>query len=547
MCQARGLPCPSPHPLRGTDGLEYAAELEVLGSHATDAWARCRRCGGYFWLVTDLGGKYEYVDGWQLDGRLAEAGLVGGDAVALARLLSSADLPRGPIWEVSSALVEIFRALTPDLDDAARAAAIEQAGATGRWAEAARQLAARARAHRRPAAPALAFDLDLSLDGPPLDQWAEAGDSLVLWSDAEAALFRLDADRLGRIPLAGPPRLLARGEERLAFAVTAPVGDAVAIVGADMQSVAWPPGPCRVTALDDGWWLLVPTTQGEKTWIEMRLPGGEPRVKLPRRFARGDFYMPPPRRFGDGWIVSNLLDDDGEPQALTLFDADFEMVAASRGLRGDRRVTPVDNGRFWADAGGVPSRLERWQRRGEVLDRLETIAARSSWLLGDGVVVDRPDHEVTACGPNGEIRWRWHRRPRGVRYGAMCRRGLLLYDDATAHLLDPAGTLVAETPVDSASLLVGDAGTAYLRSGAELWIVADDARTLELDEDFELLTTCGDEALFGDDNGRFLVVGEAGVVGGFEAPGADFSVIGSRGGPYVLEPGRLRVRWRRQI
>src|ERR1035437_2241852 len=112
------MSCPVPHPIRGADGLTYADELEVVGSHATEAWVRCRRCGTWFWLSTDIGSKYEYVGAVTLDTALAERALVRGDLDAIAELVVTHRVPYGPVWTTASAMVEIFCALTPGATEA---------------------------------------------------------------------------------------------------------------------------------------------------------------------------------------------------------------------------------------------------------------------------------------------------------------------------------------------------------------------------------------------------------------------------------------------
>src|SRR5512142_975206 len=104
------MTCPSPHPVRATNGVDLAPELEVVGSHATEAWARCRNCGAWFWTSTDLGGKFEYVGEKALDRELAERAFWNGDVGAAAKLLVESDVPYGPVWTTATALLEMLRA-----------------------------------------------------------------------------------------------------------------------------------------------------------------------------------------------------------------------------------------------------------------------------------------------------------------------------------------------------------------------------------------------------------------------------------------------------
>jgi hypothetical protein len=84
----------------------------------------------------------------------------------------------------------------------------------------------------------------------------------------------------------------------------------------------------------------------------------------------------------------------------------------------------------------------------------------------------------------------------------------------------------------------------YLLDDRWLWIIADgEARRVALPFEAELLTTAANAALLGDrETGRYVVIGADGVTrGGFEAEDVSFSVAGTLGGPYVLEPRRLRI------
>ena len=61
---------------------------------------------------------------------------------------------------------------------------------------------------------------------------------------------------------------------------------------------------------------------------------------------------------------------------------------------------------------------------------------RSSWLLGDRLIADLESGEVVARSPDGQVVWTWHRATTGATYGVATTRGVLLYDDMHAHLLD---------------------------------------------------------------------------------------------------------------
>lgn len=517
------------HPIR--DGRGYADNFAIVGTYATDAWGRCKTCGAWWWCVLD-DGKLPFEAERTIPTDLAEAALLHHDPHAIAQLFASCDLPHGPVWELASARLEIYRVLTPGVTDADRAAAIRAAHPDDRWQQVARTLEqdAAPRALDRP----LAFVVDLRVDGVELRAWYEVGDALVLLTP-RAELFRLDRAGLVHLPLATAPQLLAHGEDRLALAVA----DAVVILDAAGNATSWPlASAVDVRALDGGWWLFVPRTDDSDRWIELHAPDGQPRVKFRRRFARGATAMPLPRRFAGGWIISDLIDDAGLPQALTLFDADFAMVAQSAGVAGERHVTPIDDASFWASADGA---LERWVRRGHALERDQQLARGASWVVGDLLVTDAPGGEVTARGPDGGLWWTWSRTPTGATYGVAAPPGVLLYDDTRAHLLDGSGAVRAAFAVESADVSANAAGTVYLKTGAELWIVADGAaRAIVVGTDARLETTCGDDALLRRDDGTCTLVGRTGIRGTFEARDAVFSVSGTRG-LWVVEGDRIRA------
>lgn len=519
------------HPIR--EGRGYADNFEVIGSHSTDAWGRCKTCGAWWWSVID-DGKFQYEDKWLVSTDLAEAALLRRDPDALARLFVSMDLPKGPVWEFSQSLAEIFRALTPNATDAERATALEAAGAKERWAEAARQMSLDAAADT-PDMP-LAFDVDLRVPNVTFRECYEVGDAVVLLS-AGPELFRLERRGLVQLPLAAEPHFLAGADDRLMLAVA----NGIVVLDAAGQATSWPmPAPYEVTELDDGWWLFVPKTGETERFVEFHAPDGRPKVKLRRRFAGDSNWMPPPRRFAGGWIVSDLVDDDGKTQALTLFDANFETIAFSEGIVGTRQVTPIDESSFWASMDGT---MERWVRRDRALDRAQTFAMRSSWVVGDLLICDTAEGEVIARSLDGRFRWTYKRSTDGATYGTETKRGVLVYDNSRAHLLGADGVVKREFPVESPDVLGGRSGTVYLKAGAELWIVDEDARAIVVGSDASLETTCGDDALLRREDGRCLLVGKEGIRGTFEAKDASFSVVGTRGGPWVIEGDRIRGRF----
>ncbi|MBV8757248.1 MAG: hypothetical protein JO257_08245 [Deltaproteobacteria bacterium] len=525
--------CPEPHPLLDANG-GYVSQLEVIVSHATDAAVQCRQCGAYLWTVVDLGGKYEYVDSWRLDAALAQAAFVEHDARALARLFVTMNLPYGPLWTLTAALVELFRALTPGISDAERVAALDAAGAHDRWTEAARLI--ERDAHAVITSHPLAFDVDVRVPGAQLREVHEVGDAVVLLTD-RADLMRVDRRAVVQLPLAGVPQFLARGADRLMLSVAG----GIAILDADGNATAWPGiAGYDVTALDDGWWMFAVQSDGPDTWLELRRPDGSPRAKVRYRFVGESRHVPAPRRFGDGWMFSNLVDDDGATRALVLMSRDFAMLAASeRDVEpAARHVTPIDETACWASVDGA---IERWIIRDRTIERVQRIPARASWIVGDALVVDAPGGEVASYARNGTRQWSWTRATTGATYGTHTRRGVLVYDDTKAHLLDANhGRVVRAFDVESPTVLGAEGGVVYVKTGADLWIVHDDAHAIAVGLATTLETTCGTSALLRRSDGLCIVVDASGRSQSFRAPDARFSVVGMHGGPWVLEGDRVR-------
>jgi hypothetical protein len=529
------MTCPSEHPLWNLAGPGFVDGIEVLGGHATDTCVRCRLCGRVFWTVCDMG-KYQYMAEREIDPALAQRAAVEHDPGALAQLFVSTGLPHGPLWELTGALVEIFRELTPRANDAERARALREAGgAGGRWTQAIRVLETAARGASRSVGEAH-FPVDVRLGGRTFREWHEVGDALVLLTE-QSEMLRLEARGVTRLEVAAVPSFLAAGEAGLMLAV----GDGgFLVVDAAGQVSTWEAkGPATAACLDGGWWLRVPDTGEPERVIELRKPDGRPCVGFKRHFAPGQRWMPSPRRMGDGWILSNLIDVDGATQVLSLVDASFKLVAQSGPCpAGDRRVTPIDSVTFLAEVDGG---TERWARRGASLEIVETLVARSSWWIGERLITDGLDGRVTARGPDGVVQWTWTREVRGASYGVPSPRGLLVHDFERAHWLDLDGRLRRSFEVEGPDVRIGREGTVYVKSLVDLWILSgDDVHLLAVDTGMALESTCGDDAVLRDERGGCLLVDRSGRSTRFDAKDAHFPVYGTRGGPWVVEGDRVR-------
>ncbi len=540
------MKCGAPHPVRAAGGVDLAAELEVVGSHATEAWVRCRACGSWFWTSTDLGSKFEYVGEKPLDPDLAEAAFLRGDVRAAARLLVSSDEPFGPVWTTASALLEMLRAVTPGANDRARSEALDAAEPGGRWAKAANVLRELAK-KQPPTASELVFELDARFPGRTLGDAYELGDALVIFQDAPTfEMIRITrATGVGSAPLPHAAELLARNDALLLF----DVDGAMFMLDTRGGLTSLPPTGARyvVSALDDGWWLFVPQNGQRVREVEFHRPDAQPRVKLKMAFREGNDHACSPRRMGDGWIVSGCVDVDGREQALTLFDSSFQTIAFSSDARGQRVVAPIDEGALWCETVEPPYTLERWERRGRDLVRTFEVASQS-WIRGDGFVVLSPravHASITSYDDAGKSRFSFARERAGATYFCRVPRGLLVYDDRTAQALDPltGERFGAPIPIEDASVLEAKSGAVYLRTQNALWVFGEgEPVRVFVGEHMRLETTCGDAALLRDRRGDCLVVGSDGSLrASFRAPHARFSVVGTRGGPYVVEPEHVRV------
>jgi hypothetical protein len=526
-------------------GIDVHPDLEVMGSCQPDTWARCHKCGRWFWLTTD-DSKWQYYAEWEIDGTLAERAFVQGEAEAAARLLVSSDLPEGPLWTSSSALLEMLRAVTPRATDRERSRALAAAAPTGRWAKAARLIEAIATGVM-PAAPELPFALDLTLAGRSFGEWFEVGSALVLFQTAPThALVRIDGRAVTESTSPGPLHFLGHRDDALLFGVTTPEGVAVGRIDAAGTMTLSAPSHTRygVFDLDDGHWLFLPADGAPVRDVELRGPDAQPRVKLRMGLASG---VAPPRRMGDGWIVSGCVDEQDQSQALTLLDGAFQIVAQSRGARGHRLMAPADATSLWAETIEYPYALERWVRRGEVLERTFCLETQGWIKVRCGVVACPRDVRAAITGYDdaGQQSFRLDATRAGATYFAEVPDGLLVYDDASARTLDPRTGKEVADPIDVEAIvhLLSDRdGTSYLQDRVWLWVFGKTERTrIFVGERMRLETTCGDCALLRDDAGDCLVIGSDGARGRFSAPGAQLSVIGTRGGPYLVEGARVRV------
>jgi hypothetical protein len=254
---------------------------------------------------------------------------------------------------------------------------------------------------------------------------------------------------------------------------------------------------------------------------------------------------------GEGWILSQCVDDDGRDQALTLFDASFRSVAFSEGVSGARTIAVIDEKSLWCETIDTPFVLERWERRAQAekgaLARTFDLAVQAWAFTGDGVVVSPRSvtASITGYAHDGSVRFSLRRDRAGATYFCKTKRGLLVYDDTSAEVFDPRSgeILVPAFRVDSPLVLAAHDGTVFMRTENALFTISDGAPVrLFVGESMQLETTCADAAILRDDRGACLVVGSDGQLRAtFDAPKAQFTVMGTRRGPYVVEPDRVRL------
>jgi hypothetical protein len=557
--------CPDPHPTRADRSLDPHPDLERLGGEGEDAWYRCRNCGAFVWLTTDDSSKYQFMGAWELERELARKAFVERSVPDGLDLLLHHELPQGPMWCDEDGLIVLLRAVASGANDAALVDALRGANLDERWSRVLSRLergrSAEAKEKIEPGPP-LPFVLDIPFEGEGIDELHELTHSLVgLRTGSRPELVRVDASGIvTRTALPGEPRFLGRTLDCVAFSVETPVGHRVMAIDDGGRVIGWPPNPAPAYALrlDGGHWLLFTRTEVSTGQIF------DPAWKLlfTVRFAlRSDWFPAPPRRFADGWIMSAVLDRAGLDHPLTFMVPERGVLAVSEEVgTGGRLVEPLSATTLLAETLKAPFTLETWVLEGERLVRQDERLVESWRVTGDvAVALLRDGHSpalsLVRLRPDGGVAWQREvqRSSRGTKvYLAEAPGAVLVYGDQDARLIaNDDGRDLDAFPILGPIHVLGDARPAtYVLTGDELRIITTSGVRVVPVPAGDLEKACGDGILLKlRTSGRHRLVGPDGATrGDFDARGARISVIGTRGGPHVLEPDRLRVgKWPGQL
>ncbi len=552
------MACPEPHPQRARGSLDPHPDLDRLGGAGEDSWYRCRRCGAFIWLTTDESSRYQYVGGWELDRARATRAFVEHSVADAVGLLIDHELPKGPMWFSEDGLIVLLRAVASDASDDAITEALRAAHLDTRWGRVLSRLDRRRASEQHIESDVrLPFVLDVPFDGEGIDELHELARSLVgLRTDPRPELVRVDVSGvITRTALPGPPRLLACAESGVAFSVATSAGHQVMAIDDGGRVIGWPPGPAAAYALslEEGHWLLF----GREAITIGQLFDPAWQQRFSYRFALGSaFYPPSPRRFAGGWVVSALLDDAGQEHALALVDPQEGVRAVSTEGGGGRLVAPLSDTLLLAETLEAPFTLETWRIDGDGLVRQAAHAVEGWWVTSEAAIVllreeRSPRLSLRRLRPDGSTAWcrDAERSTHGTKvYLASAPGAVLVYGDQDARVfaLEDGRDLASFEVLGPIDVLGSDRHALYVLTGDELRIITERGVEVLSVPASDLAKTCGDGILLQlRAPGRYRLVGPDGRTrGDLEAPGANFSVIGTRGGPYVLEPARLRVaKW----
>lgn len=540
-----------PHPLRGEHGRPHPV-LEVIGAYGSACWTRCRACGRWFWLETDTS-KFMFEKEWELDAAHAELALLGGRPDEVITFLREYVLPEGPLWELASARVELLATLTPDATHSERITALEAIELDSGWSDALAQMRVTERARRRTTAvPPLEFAIDLRADFSGWYGFGEIAGAVFLHRDKPPySILRITSEQIVQIPVAGPCSGGIRCGDAVVYFVEGADADGLIRFGVDamIPLELRPRGRRFLAALGDGHLLVVP----------MAIGGGERTVQILDAglgfVASFSILLPhhesdpsPPLRLPDGWLASGVRGQSPGSLALVRFDDRFEVVALSEDEFGPRHsLTALGDDRFLARPEGAAFAWELWEQRGTRLERTHELEARGARAFADVFVALSRRGEVMGHERDGTVRWRAPFEAPGATYLHAIGGHVLVYGGHRARLIRATDGAAVHDFVEPfpVTLVADHAGEGYLLAGPSVVHVAKSGavRRTELDRAYAYATAIDDAVVLADreEAGRYVVVSAEGGLTEFIAPGARFSVITTRGGPYVLEPDRLRI------
>ncbi len=561
------MSCPVPHP---TAYQAFDPRLEVIASESTDHFLHCTGCDTWFWLVDDSG-RFEYWNLWELDRALAERAArsrAPRDVVhLLVRHNPPEGLPYGPIWTEAKSLVDLLSKLTRGAPPSAMIEALEHAAPLPpRWSEALawlrKNVAARARSFQASPYP---FCVDVALDLAGVDLWHEAQGRLwLVKAGATPMLYEVGVERVVGHPLQGRPAYVGRRDDGACLiSVDTPAGRGLLQLDT-AGGVCTAEATAAVEAVASGalGWVLARREPDGSRALEFRLTALVPLTTL--RIADNPHvsYAPAPKQVGEDWLVANAAPGGGPVRPLVLWRPRAGVIAQSD--PGDPLVESVvvaDERTFvvhWSEPRPF-GLLQIFERDGAALvPRARLSGARSFRAVGGSVVAQVPaaDNALVAWDLSGTERWRYAVDIPSVWMDPEAD-GLLVSTGDRGVVLDPAsGDVIAEPGLAASPFPSDRLGTRYATTDHHsVLVISPDGgqREVFLDGRYQVATTLGDAAVLSsldpilpDDKapprGRCLVVGcEGRVRGAFDAPGARWSVIGTRGGPYVIEPARLRI------
>jgi hypothetical protein len=254
------------------------------------------------------------------------------------------------------------------------------------------------------------------------------------------------------------------------------------------------------------------------------------------------------------------MDKAGGDHALTWMIPQQGVKAVSPDATGGRLVEPLSSTTLLAETLRAPFTLETWQLDGERLVKREAHPVQSWRRMKDAAVIllgegNSPRLSLRRLGLDGSVLWEQEvaRSPGGTKmYLADAPGSVLVYDDQSARLfaLQDGRELDGFDVLGSVHVLGGEHEALYVLSGDELRIVTSKGVRVVSVPSGDIATTCGGGVLLRlRESSRYRLIGPDGQTrGDIEAPGAGFSVIGTRGGPYVLQPRRLRIaKWPGQL